>query len=194
MIGFAIGIAAATMGTALGAKAIRRRHHTERLRAEGYAQHCTVGLLFFVPDTATGRAIDRTSGSLGFSHVAIDGCEVDSEGRRLLIDCQAGQGVTRNLVSDPSYVNRPHVRVELMGPKAFEFYGCARAKVGLDFDPSLRSGLTCAQLVYECMPRTWQEAVDGWRQYGSPADLMSPNQIAAALGLTGPDSPGRQLW
>lgn len=189
MFGFALGAGVALAGVAAASGAMRARPGP-LLRAAGYRPQCTTSIVLYATHDVPSRVIDAGTGSLGFSHVAIDGCEVDAQGRDLIIDCTRVHGVRRRPVS--VYENRAQVRVELTGAPAWELYGCARAKLGLDFDPSGRSGYLCAQLVHACLPMGLRRRVESFRDYAGPG-VVSPNQIAAAFGIEGPNSPD-QLW
>lgn len=182
---FLIGVGVTATGAALIASSLRRAPDAESATPEGQVAACSIGLVFFGPGRSmSSRAIDAATGGLGFSHVAIQGCEVGPGGAPLLIDCQAGYGVHRRPESDPLYSGRPRARALLVGPGASEMYGCARAKVGADFAPSGdRGGYLCSQLALECLPASLRGRVADFSRYAGPGGVVSPNQIAAALGV-----------
>jgi hypothetical protein len=165
------------------------RGHGEGLSAAAIRPSCGVSIVLVEPD-AVSRIIDAATGGHGFSHVVVDGCEVDGEGRPLLIDCQPGLGVAR--VPESTYAGRGRVRVWMPLCEGRELYGCVRALVGQPYDllglvmpkQGLAGGLICSQLVYECLPRRLQALVPPW-----PRDRpVAPNDLARAFGAR----PGRE--
>lgn len=179
-IGFLLGVGATVATAAAGAAAFRRRQR-EHLEPVARDPACATAIVLFAPDGSVGsRAIDATTGRLGFSHVALQGCEVDADGRPLVLDCQVGEGVTRRALS--AYDGRARSTVYLPGPAAAEAYGCMRARVGLDFNPGRRDGWTCGQIITDCLPGELRGLILGARRYAGPGGLVSPNQIGAAFG------------
>jgi len=179
MIGFLTGAAVALAGATVGARALRRQRG-ERYAAAARDPRCEVAIVLFAPADPAAVLIDRTTGSLGFSHAAIQGCEVTVEGEPLLLDCQAGLGVTRR--PESVYGGRRRSYVVLLGPAAAELYGCARARVGADFAPA-GDGYLCAQFVAGCLPADLRRRVEGARSFAGPGGIPTPNQIAAAFGV-----------
>lgn len=181
IVPFLLGVSA-TVVTALAVGNTLRARPVDQPTPEGYAASCAPGLVFFAPASDAGRAIDVATGSYGFSHVAVQGCEVGPDGEALLVDCQVGRGVHR--ASEETYGDRPRGRLLLTGPAAAELYGCARAKVGADFAPFRDSGAyLCGKLALECLPAELQERVRAQSRYAGPAGMVSPNQVAAAFGV-----------
>ena len=147
---------------------------------------CGVSIVLFEVDGIEGKIIDAATGGHGFSHVALDGCEADEQGRSLLIDCQPGLGVARVPVA--RYGGRRRVRVWLPLCEGRELYGCVRGRVGQPYDvlglvvPKTGpvGGLVCSQLVYECLPAELRRRVPPWPK-GRP---VAPNDLARGLGAT----------
>lgn len=177
MLGFLLGVGVTITALAL----VRGRG--EGMPVAEIRPSCGVSVLLFEPDDSS-RVIDEITGGYGFSHVALDGCEVDEQGRPLLIDCQPGIGVARVLAD--SYDGRGRARVWMPLCEGRELYGCVRGRVGQPYDllglvwPSegLESGLICSQLIYECLPQRLQALVPPW-----PRDRpVAPNDLARAFG------------
>lgn len=145
---------------------------------------CGVSIVLFEPDSPESRLIDAATGSVGFSHSAIDGCESDAAGHPLFIDCRPGDGVSR--VPASSYAGRPSVRVWLPLVAGRELYGCARGRVGLPYDtlglvvPKTGpvGGVICSQLIYDCMPTDLREQIPDWPRHRP----VSPNDLARGFG------------
>lgn len=137
---------------------------------------CTISVLLFEPAGVSGQIIDRTTGGRGFSHAAIDSCELGPRGEHLVIDCSPGRGVGRRPLAELG-AGRPYVRVILPITAGAEVYGCARARIGQPFT----SELVCSQLVWECLPASLRPP----KPQGRP---VAPNDLAAAWGAR-PGSP-----
>ncbi|MCX4239643.1 hypothetical protein [Paraliomyxa miuraensis] len=145
---------------------------------------CGVSIVLFEPDGVESTLLDKATGGHGFSHVALDGCEADDQGRALLIDCRPGLGVARVLESE--YGDRGRVRVWLPLCEGRELYGCVRGRVGQPYDAlglivpkeGPVCGLVCSQLVYECLPQALRGRVPAWPK-GRPA---APNDLARGFG------------
>lgn len=173
IVPFVLGVA-----TTIGAISFaRRRPGMERHSVAGYDPTCAVSIILFSAIDKAGGVIDSNTRGAGFSHAAIDGCEVTDDDEPLLIDARPGHGVFRRPLSD--YEPRPYGRIVLVGNEAAEFYGCARARVGLPFDPLYSN---CSQLVYSCLPRHLQVRVDAAARFRGPGGMVSPNQLAHAFG------------
>lgn len=150
-------------------------------------EQCRISVVFFAP-TRLPNMINDASGGEGFSHVAIDACEVDDDGDHLLIDCQPGTGVHRRLES--AYGDRKRVRAWLSAAEGAELRGCARAKLGQPFDivglvvpeGSESSGVICSGLVWSCLPLRLQKMVPV-----PDRRPVAPNDIARAFGITSPN-------
>ena len=147
---------------------------------------CGVSIVFFEANDLESRIVDAATGGLGFSHVAVDGCEADEHGRTLLIDCRPGLGVAR--VLEAEYGERRRVRVWLPLCEGRELYGCVRGRLGLPYDglglvaPKTGpvGGVVCSQLVYECLPQRLQA-----RASASPRGRpVAPNDLARSMGAT----------
>lgn len=180
MIGFAMGAGAAIAGTFALSRSMRRKERNA-IEAVGRDPTCEIAIVLFATDSPVGEVIDATTGNLGFSHCVLKGCEMDEQGRPLLIDCLPGRGVHRAHAS--AYEGRRRSNVILTGAVAAEMYGCARGRVGADFTPENNGkGLLCSQLVASCLPRDLASRVAAQRRYSGPGGLVSPNQIAAAFG------------
>ena len=157
--------------------------------AAGTDPECGVCIMFLSPvNTPLSKAIDEKTGKLGFSHCAIDACEVDENGVRVCIDCTIGKGVYRAPVSEVT-AGRKCVRVFLPLIEGQETYGCARSKVGQRYSISAMAGAswgtgtTCAEMVADCLPARIGQAIT------RPADRpLAPNDIARFFGVTGPES------
>ena len=147
---------------------------------------CGVSIVLFEVEGTESKLIDAATGGHGFSHVALDGCEADDQGRPLLIDCRPGLGVARVPLDD--YGNRGRVRVWLPRCEGRELYGCARGRVGQPYDalglivPKTGpvGGLVCSQLVYECLPAKLRQRVPPWPK----SRPVAPNDLAQAFGAT----------
>lgn len=145
---------------------------------------CGVSIVLFEANDLESRIVDAATGGLGYSHVAVDGCEADEQGRPLLIDCRPGLGVAR--VLEAEYGDRRRVRVWLPLCEGRELYGCVRGRVGQPYDvlglvvPKTGpvGGVVCSQLVYECLPTTLRGLIPGWPKERP----VAPNDLARGLG------------
>lgn len=157
----------------------------------GERDGCEVSVLLVVTGPYAGsRLIDQLTGGLGFSHVAVDACEVDAAGVPLVIDCRPGMGVSRRPLSEATE-GRGVVRARLPLVEGRELYGCLRGRVGLGFDgvglvrsTAIGGGLVCSGLVWECLPARLRARIP------APADRpVAPNDFARAWGARpgGPD-------
>lgn len=176
---------AGAMLAARGRSNARARTITLRQR-----DRCAVAIVLFVPTDAEGRIVDQATGSAGFSHAALDGCEVDDTGAPVLIDCRPAHGIHRRRVAD--YGVRPRVYLYLDPRAGAETYGCARARVGEPFDAlglvlprtGPGRGAVCSQAIAECLPARLRDRIAT-----APGRVASPNDIARAFGAraNGPD-------
>ena len=179
MIGALVGFACGLAATAAGARALRRQ-----ARGVEPIDRCPrVAIVLYVTDDTEGGVIDRTTGGLGFSHACLDACEVDSLGRKLLIDARSEYGVTRRPRAE--YGDREYAEIVLSGEDAAHVYGCARAKVGRMIDLGT---YVCSEFVVSCLPDDIAKHVRNFRSSRGPG-VVSPNQIAAAFGAT----PGEEV-
>ncbi|MCH9686032.1 MAG: hypothetical protein K0V04_31645 [Deltaproteobacteria bacterium] len=177
-LGATIGATATVVGLTLA------RGSGVGVAAAAVRPRCGVSVVFFEPDGLEARIIDAATGGHGFSHVAVDGCEADEDGRPLYIDCRPGLGVARLPAAD--YGDRPRVRVWLPRCEGRELYGCIRGRLGQPYDAlglvvpksGPVGGMICSQLVYECLPASLRAAVPAWPK-GRP---VAPNDIARGLG------------
>ena len=159
---------AGLFGAALAESVLARGPSAEAMARAGPA--CSISVLLFEPADASGRLIDLTTGRRGFSHAAIDSCEIGARGEHLVIDCSPGRGVGRRPLAELGE-GRPFVRVVLPLAAGAELYGCARARIGEPFS----SRLVCSQLVWDCLPAALRPP----KPAGRP---VAPNDLAAAWG------------
>ena len=152
-------------------------------------ESCTVSIVLVQSDRSTvARAIDRKSGGGGWTHAALDGCELDELGQHVGIDCRPSYGVTRRPFVE-IVQGRPFARVYVPLPWSTELYGCVRGRIGTGYDllgiglPSggRRAGLVCSQLIFECLPTELR------RRVRVPKTRpVAPNDLARAWGVRGP--------
>jgi len=174
--GLAIGAMAWGLGSTMlrgggrpGPRVVRRRPASE----------CTVSVLAFRADPRS--VIDAHSGGLGYSHVALQGCEAGEAGS-LILDCRPSRGVVRVDERDIDWSRVDSIPLPVTW--AAECYGCARATVGQPYTLA-DDGAVCSGWIYGCMPVEAQRWIDRWHDLALPAGVVSPNQIVAALrGLT----------
>lgn len=179
VVGMMMGI-----GGTLAALAALRGRGSPGVAAEGVRPACGVSILLWEPTSIEGRIIDAATGGVGFSHVALDACEVDAEGTSLVIDCRPALGVTRVPLRD--YGDRGVTRVWLPLVPGRELYGCIRGRVGLPYDalgvvlPKTGpvGGVVCSQLVFECMPPSLRKKVPPWPS----SRPVAPNDLARGFG------------
>lgn len=159
----------------------------------GRREACDVSILLVVAGSnPASKAIDALSGGRGYSHAALDGCELDDQGRPVGIDCRPGWGVVRRPLAEISE-GRGVTRVHLPLAAGLELYGCVRGQIGQPFDglgllrpAGTDGGLVCSSLIYRCLPRSLQARVR--RPTGRP---VAPNDLAGAFGA----SPGgADVW
>lgn len=159
-------------------------------------------LLYAAQGWKQGTPIDRLSGRLGWSHLAVDADErAATTGQRLMIDHRVGVGMHRRPKRPAAYQDRPRARIELPQPLASETRLALKRLVGSDYRARsvLRyagqgdlSGTVCSQVVFECLPPDLRRLV----QSASPPlglfgrllrrwnpDIVTPNQFALAFGI-----------
>ena len=131
------------------------------------------------------QALDVTSGYLGFSHCYIDAFERDAKGVPLVIDCLPAQGVHRRPAS--TYDGRDQVRIVLPGALGAELYGAARSLLGATYDVAGGGGYVCSEFVTSCLPEALAKHIRTHKLYQAPGGYITPNQIAVAFGIQGPE-------
>ena len=179
LVGIVMGI-----GATVAALAALRGQGSPGAEVDGVRPSCGVSILLWEPASVEGRSIDAVTGGVGFSHVALDACEVDSQGASLVIDCRPAVGVTRIPLYD--YGERKPTRVWLPLMAGRELYGCVRGRIGLPYDalglvlPKTGpvGGVVCSQLVFECMPDSLRKKVPPW----PPSRPVAPNDLARGFG------------
>jgi hypothetical protein len=126
-------------------------------------------LLLFVPRNEMGRTISSLTGRYGYSHLAIDGGEIDQwTGRRVMIEATVGAGV--HYAFQDEYGKRPFVRVPLRetGVDVEGFCACVRARLGEKFDDleALTLGILdnparqiCSDLATVCLPDPMRDEI-----------------------------------
>lgn len=134
-----------------------------------------VVLLLIASDgSPIGDAIDRASGGLGFSHVAIDAGHPDA-----ILDYRPGAGV--HWAPRDRYAGRAQAKVELVGRTGEQLYGCARARLGQPFDAAglilhTDSLANCCGLVVGCLPPGL------FAELGGAGRPIAPNDLARLFG------------
>lgn len=140
------------------------------------------------------RIVDLKTGRLGFSHVVVDCCDVDAEGRRLVYDCFPREGVRRVALSERYGTCRgqlrKRVRVCLPDADGERMRGAMAALVGAPYDVAAsldprRRGLVCSRLVMRGLDDDLARRVRATK----PRHPISPNDLARAFGVCGPNSP-----
>jgi len=136
-------------------------------------QGCAI--LIFVPEDAVGRVIDSATGGYGYSHVAIDCCEVDQvTGKRVMIEATSA-GVHRS--SQDRYGNRRFARIPLSsrGIDCKAFCDCVKSKIGqpYDTDEAISKGANddpgkqiCSGLAAICLPADVRQDIARKRKAG----------------------------
>lgn len=155
----------------------------------GLREACDVSIVLVQSDgSAASKAIDAASGGLGWTHAALDSCEVDENGRHVGIDCRPGYGVARRPMAD-IVRGHPTARLRIPFPWGPELYGCVRGRLGLAYDVlglalgpgGRRSGLVCSQLIWECLPIPLRQRITVPRHRP-----VAPNDLARGFGVTAP--------
>ena len=94
---------------------------------------CKCALIIFEADDTIGRIIDLVTGGYGYSHVAIDCCEIEEEtGKPLMIEATGSGGVERSY--QDRYGDRGSKRVELPIENCKEFCEKVKSKIGQPYD------------------------------------------------------------
>lgn len=95
-------------------------------------ENCECAILIFEASDELGRIIDKITGGYGYSHVAIDCCEVEKEtGKRLMIEATS-HGVERSY--QDRYGSRAVERVPLRGVDCKKFCDSVKSKIGQQYD------------------------------------------------------------
>ena len=116
-VGFAVPFVMGVGIAAMGVAATRQRRRGNGVPLAGRRPACTVAMVLFAPDdTVSSHAVNAYSGAGGFSHVALDGCEVGHDGEPVLLDCRPSYGMHRRPWSE--YSERPHAMVLFDGDTA----------------------------------------------------------------------------
>ncbi len=96
------------------------------------AENCECAILIFEASDELGRIIDKITGGYGYSHIAIDCCEVEKEtGKRLMIEATSN-GVERSY--QDRYGSRAVERVPLLGIDCKKFCDSVKSKIGQQYD------------------------------------------------------------
>lgn len=147
-------------------------------------RECQIAIMLVASDgTPVARAIDASTGGLGWTHCFIDPCRVDAEGQRMVLGYTVANGV--HWATLEGYKSeRKRARIELDARTGAEVWGCARARLGKPLRVSslvlgVPSAATCVGLVVECLPFRMQQALRA-RQVGP---CISPNTLAAFFGI-----------
>jgi hypothetical protein len=130
------------------------------------------------------RAIDAATGRGGYYHCTLDLAELDADGRRLIVDALPRRRAHRHPWD--GYAGVEGVAVELAPLDGAEVYGAARTLIGTPYTLAAYGpgrGLPCSGLVYHCLPAHLRARVHEACGYEGPAGTVSPNQLAAALGV-----------
>lgn len=176
-------IVAFLVGGLAGAAAVdsaRRRNPSKE--AAGYRARCQPSvLLVHTGSHPFSRIVNRASGRRGFSHIILDGCEIDESGRSLVIDVDRGKGVVRRPLLEATE-GKPYVRVYLPLQVGAQLLGCARAQLGQPYSPralvdTKHDGVTCASLVQRCLPEHLRVPSPRGRS-------VAPNDFARAWGIS----------
>jgi hypothetical protein len=133
-------------------------------------------LLLFVPRNLKSRLIDDVTGGYGYSHVAIDCCEIDQPtGKRVMTESTTQDVVHRSF--QDRYGARPFVRIPLdgAGVGGASFRKCSNDKLGEPYDD--KEALTwgklddpakqvCSDLAGDCLPERLRAAIARAHQLG----------------------------
>ncbi len=194
MIVFGLGLCCGVLGFAVLSTAAERT--VDGVEAAGVDPRRPVSVVLVAADHGSRieRLVDRQTGHRGFSHVVVDCGEVDHDGRSLVFDCFPREGVRRVALSDRygSGQGRPRkrVRVVLRGGDGEHMRGAMMALVGAPYDVAAaidprRRGLVCSRLVMRGLPMDLARRVQPF----SPRRPISPNDLARAFGVHGPNAP-----
>lgn len=194
MLLFCAGMACGVMGLAgLSVAAVRTIEGSD---AAGVESDRPVAIVLVAADHANviERTVDTQTGRRGFSHVVVDCGEVDQDGRRLVYDCFPREGVRRVVLSERYGTCRGQLRkrVQVTLPEADgdRMRGAMAALVGAPYDVAAtidprRRGLVCSRLVM----RGLSEDLAARVRPHTPRHPISPNDLARAFGVRGPNSP-----
>lgn len=160
----------------------RARKRNPSQTTAGYRARCQPSVLF----VHTGRhpfskIVNFASGSRGFSHIVLDGCEIDEHGKSLVIDVDRGKGVIRRPLLKATD-GKPYVRVYLPLDVGAQLLGCARSKLGEPYSPGAvfknnHHGTTCANFLQRCLPEHLRIPEPRGRS-------VAPNDFARAWGIS----------
>lgn len=133
------------------------------------------------PESRTSAAIDKATGSRGFSHVLFDPCR-SHDGRALVVDYTMRHGV--HWATLDAYAHRRIERVQLDAQTGLETWGCVRASLGKQFRTlELVAGNSeagsCVGLIVRCLPWSLQEAMRPLVE----GPCVSPNTLARFFGV-----------
>lgn len=166
------------------------------------ADGCSCAILLFAPSDPIGEAIDVATGNYGYSHAAIDCCEIDEKtGKRVIIEATE-KGVHRSFID--AYGDRPYERIEVAskGIDCEAFCKCIKEKIGQPFDykEAVSRGKgddpkkqICSGLIKECFPDSVLKQIEEAVKKGTiskdsviPRDngniFISPNGLAEFFG------------
>lgn len=175
-------------------------------------EDCACSMLFFVPEGWMAKFSNAATGGYGYTHLAIDCCEVDTKtGKRVMIEATAQHGVSRSF--QDAYGARRFIPIPLkpQGIDCEEFCDRIKSKLGqkYDFTEALSKGLIdnpveqmCSSLAKNCLPRSLiddmvNKAKEGKLRkksivdYGSGKIFVSPNAFAEYFGV--PREPNQSL-
>jgi hypothetical protein len=66
-------------------------------------------------------------------------------------------------------------------------YGAARSLLGATYDVAGGGGYVCSEFVTSCLPEALAKHVRAHKLYQAPGGFITPNQIAVAFGIQGPE-------
>lgn len=147
---------------------------TGPFKQAGETSKCS--LLIFVPRNTISALIDEMTGGYGYSHLAVDCCELDiPTGKRVMIESTFGLGVHSSFQDE--YDGRKFVRIPLenTGLNISEFCDCVRSKLGekFDYEEALSIGLLrnpaqqiCSDLATVCLPDAMRTSIARYHQAG----------------------------
>ncbi len=147
----------------------------ELVEPDGRPLGAEVAILLVASDgSPVADAIDRASGRLGYSHVAIDAGHPTA-----ILDYRPGAGV--HWAPRDRYAERAQARVVLTGRTGEQLFGCARSRLGQPFDAAglllhTTSLANCCGLVVGCLP----PAIYG--ELGGSGRPIAPNDLARLFG------------
>jgi len=193
MLLFALGLGCGVASIVAASVASVRTLEGGEASAVDHARPVAIVLIAANHDNSIERVVDRQTGCRGFSHVVVDCCELDPEGRRLVYDCFPREGVRRVVLSERYGTcggrARKRVRIELPNADGERMRGAMSALIGAPYDVAAaidprRRGLVCSRLVMRGLPDDLARCVHPY----APRHPISPNDIARAFGVCGPNS------